>query len=543
MCTRLDGIALAIELAAARVAAMSPAELARRLGRFRLLTSGGRVAIARHQTLRAAIDWSYELLSETEQRLLARLSVFSGGCTLEAAEAVCAGGVISGDDVFEVLARLVARSLVVADNGPETRYRLLETIREYGEERLAEASETETLRLRHARYYAEFTGVVNAHLYGPGQVEWGGRLAREHDNLLAAMAYALDTQNTDLAFELFCQQPAEAFQVNTVVVFDPEALLALPGATGHPGSTLALMTAGCNAASRGDAQLALALCDDALAAGQHLGSNPDGLEMMAATLRSDVASTMGNLDAAIEHMLDGARYARAAGIPQMAAVFLGTAAQLVSYRDTAAARQYASEGLALARPTGMPTAIVLNLLSLAAALVTEDPEQGRALLAEAVELVIAHDEENATELRVACVTAAQLGDWRNTLRVSQRVLLHHTRWGTIREAQLPTLLLARALAEYRPEVSAVLLGAPAAPEATTGRAPTDATEPFSGGRLMQDFFAFLAGVRRDTTELLSAALGDARLDVLRAKGAAMNKTQACAYARTHIDEYLAHVDE
>ena len=117
VCTRLDGVALAIELAAARIPAMNPSELARRLDRrFRLLSGGGRVAIERHQTLRAAIDWSYDLLTEPEQRLLARLSVFSGGCTLEAAEAVCAGDPIDGDDVFELLASLVARSLVVADD-------------------------------------------------------------------------------------------------------------------------------------------------------------------------------------------------------------------------------------------------------------------------------------------------------------------------------------------------------------------------------------------------------------------------------------------
>ena len=194
----------------------------------------------RHQTLRAAIDWSYDLLTEPEQRLLGRLAVFSGGCTLEAAEAACAGGPIEADEVFESLASLVARSLVLADAGPKTRYALLETIREYGEERLAECGETDTLHLRHARYYAEFIGDVNAHLYGPGQAEWGARLARERNNLLAAMAYALDTQNVDLAFGLFCERPADAFQINDVLVFDPEALLALPGAGEHPGSAVAL---------------------------------------------------------------------------------------------------------------------------------------------------------------------------------------------------------------------------------------------------------------------------------------------------------------
>ena len=146
ICTRLDGVALAIELAAARIPAMNAAELARRLDRrFRLLSGGARVAIERHQTLRATIDWSYDLLSESEQRLLSRLAVFTGGCTLEAAEVVCAGDPIDADDVFESLARLVAHHLVVADDmKEETRYRLLDTIRQYGEERLVELEETDS---------------------------------------------------------------------------------------------------------------------------------------------------------------------------------------------------------------------------------------------------------------------------------------------------------------------------------------------------------------------------------------------------------------
>src|SRR4029453_7256840 len=157
---RLDGIALAIQLAAARITAMTPAELARRLQRsFAVLGAGRRGTVAHHQTLRATIDWSYQLLAEPEQRLLARLAVFAGGCTLEAAETVCGGDGIDPDTVFELLARLVARSLAVTEeHGPQTRYRFLETIRQYGEERLAEAGDTDRWQARHAVYYV---GVVS----------------------------------------------------------------------------------------------------------------------------------------------------------------------------------------------------------------------------------------------------------------------------------------------------------------------------------------------------------------------------------------------
>src|SRR5262249_52322433 len=146
VCRRLDGIPLAIELAAARVHVMSPAELATALDhRFEVLAGARRGAVKRQQTLRATIDWSYDLLEEPQRRLLARISVFAGGCTREAAEEVCEGTPIAPRSVFGLLTELVERSLVVAEHdGPDTRYRLLETIREYAEERLAEHAETET---------------------------------------------------------------------------------------------------------------------------------------------------------------------------------------------------------------------------------------------------------------------------------------------------------------------------------------------------------------------------------------------------------------
>jgi predicted ATPase len=180
---RLDGIPLAIELAAARVAAMTPSELATRLKRsFAVLAGGRRGAVAHHQTLRATIDWSFHLLAEPEQRLLGRLAVFAGGCTIEAVEAVCSGEGIDTDAVFELLAGLVARSLVVAaEHGLETRYRLLETIRQYCEERLSEAGELERWRARHADYYADLVQQIRHHGRRE-EVFWALRLSAEQDN-------------------------------------------------------------------------------------------------------------------------------------------------------------------------------------------------------------------------------------------------------------------------------------------------------------------------------------------------------------------------
>jgi predicted ATPase len=153
-----------------------------------VLGPGRRGLLARHQTLKAPVDWSFQLLAEPEQRLLSRLAVFAGGCTLEAAETVCGGDGLDPDTVFELLASLVARSLVVAEeHGPESRYRLLETIRQYGEERLNEGGEAELWRARHADYYASLLPRLRHQSDDPGaEVFWAVRLSADQDNLLAA---------------------------------------------------------------------------------------------------------------------------------------------------------------------------------------------------------------------------------------------------------------------------------------------------------------------------------------------------------------------
>ena len=215
VCRRLDGVPLAIELAAARLPTMNPRDLAARLDRrFRVLAGGRRGKIQRHQTLRAVIDWSYDLLSEPEQRLLARVTVFSGGWTLDAAEDVCSGGPVDADEVFEVTERLVARSLVVAeDRGFQTRYRLLETIREYGEERPAEHGETDEYRSRHAEFYCEFAERVSAEILGPQQIDAGLRFGAEHENLSAAINNAIDADDADLGLRLVCGVPLVLAQI------------------------------------------------------------------------------------------------------------------------------------------------------------------------------------------------------------------------------------------------------------------------------------------------------------------------------------------
>ena len=194
ICFRLDGIPLAIELAAARVNMFSTTQIAARLDdRFNLLTGGNRTALPRQQTLRASIDWSWNLLTIPERVLLRRLTVFAGGWTLEAAESVCsAEGDIEAHQVLEVMTQLVAKSLVIADRQPgrERRFHLHETIRQYAQEKLIEAGEQGNIRSQHLKYFLDLSGLAETALRGPHQMGWYNRLTDERDNLRVALAHA-----------------------------------------------------------------------------------------------------------------------------------------------------------------------------------------------------------------------------------------------------------------------------------------------------------------------------------------------------------------
>ncbi len=204
ICERLDGIPLAIELAAARVRALSVAELAAKLGdRFRILTGGSRTALPRHQTLRAAIDWSYELLSERERSVLRSASVFAGGFSLDAAEAACSGPHIAADDVLALLARLVDKSLLNAtDTDGDTRYRMLETVREFAREKLVESGDEAAVRARHLEFFLRLAEAAEPQLETKDQLEWLERLERERDNIRAALDWSIGLEPAEPALRL-----------------------------------------------------------------------------------------------------------------------------------------------------------------------------------------------------------------------------------------------------------------------------------------------------------------------------------------------------
>ena len=199
ICEQLDGIPLAIELAAARVSMFSTEQIAIRLQEsFNLLTMGNRTALPRHQTLQAAIDWSYNLLSPTEQILFQRLAVFVNGWTLDAAKSVCSDANLRSEDISDLLAQLINKSLVNREElMKETRYRMLETVRQYVNIKLVESNENDLLRDRHLNYFLNLAETAEPHLIRPEQLEWLAKLDTDYENLRLALEWALSRETAE----------------------------------------------------------------------------------------------------------------------------------------------------------------------------------------------------------------------------------------------------------------------------------------------------------------------------------------------------------
>jgi predicted ATPase len=516
---RLDGIALAIELAAARVGAMTPAELARRLERsFAVLAAGRRGAVARHQTLRATIDWSFQLLSGSEQALLARLAVFADGATLEAVEAVCGGEGIDPDAVFELLAALVARSLVVAEEyGPQTRYRLLETIRQYGEQRLEAAGQAEQWRARHAGYYAGLLTQVRDNAHDPqDETFWAVRLSAEQDNLLAAWSWAIGTGNLDTAFQILAGfAPVEVRNADPLLV-DAEAALELPGAAGHPGYPLALAVSAVFASNRADVVATEELCRRAADANARRDTPDWRAEATVCAARSNIAITTGAFADAARLAEQAADLARAGGDLADASVELTYATSYYMLIDDApAAVPLARKALALARQTGAPALIATGLLAVGATVAGTDPQQARACLRESRELSTALGHHSAVDILWATAIAFLLGDQADTLELGCRAIRGFQWAGRIRMA-LVLYMVAGALLTTRPEGAAIILGAA---EVYVVESPQ---------------FALVSST-------VTASLGEERARELRARGAGMDWDQAVAYALTQTTQALSEL--
>ncbi|MGQ0577272.1 MAG: AfsR/SARP family transcriptional regulator [Pseudonocardia sp.] len=383
ICRRLDGLPLGIELVASRMRVLSVVEVAARLAAdVRIVSGGPRGAPERHRSLVAAVGWSYRLLSAPEQALFARLSVFAGGFDLDAAHGVCGDVGSSDDDTFDLLVGLVDKSMVAADPATATtRYRMLETMRRYGRERLAEAGELDQVRERHGRYFADFTERAALGLRGPNEGVWVERLTPCYDDLRVAVQWATITEDADLALRLVAALPDFAYwRVGFELAEWSEAALALPGARTHPLSAAGYGVAAIGAWGRGEFPRATRL---ALATGAAEWVQTSSRGNQPSDVLAYVAADSGHPDDAVAHFERRVELARPAGDPVQLSWVLGA---LSSYRaragDLAGSRRAAEEALAVARAIGNPTALALGLLTVGLALTQTEPDGAVAFLDE-----------------------------------------------------------------------------------------------------------------------------------------------------------------
>lgn len=328
ICHRLDGIPLALELAAARARALSVENIAMRLNdRFKLLVTGDRTVLPRQRTLRALIDWSYDLLDERERTVFQRLAVFAGGWTLEATEAVCAGGAIEGADVLDLQTLLVEKSLVVMEASGE-RYRMLDTVRAYALEKLKESADEAATRSRHLAHYLALAEAEQPQLFGAQLAERLDRLDRERENLMSAHAW--------------CDHADDGAEFGLRLLFTIRRYCLYRGLLGLG------YRVGVEAVRRPGAQARnLARCRGLFSAGQlccFMGRYAEALGFLEESL------------AIARELDDQERIARALQPLSMAAAGLG---------DLALARVYSEQAVALARALGNPHEISAALIALA----------------------------------------------------------------------------------------------------------------------------------------------------------------------------------
>jgi predicted ATPase/DNA-binding SARP family transcriptional activator len=380
ICRALDGLPLAIELAAARIGTLTVDDLADRLdARFDLLRSGRRGGDTRHQTLRAVVDWSFELLDADEQRLFLRLSVFAAGFDIAAAETVAAGDDLPAGRVADLVARLAERSMLTRPGASGVgRYRMLETLRAYAASRLP-AGEAERFRRRHAGFMVDLAERAEAGLYGPDEPAWAHRVERWLDDLRAAWGWARDAGELDHAVRLAAAMTRFAYWRlhGDLLAWGTWVAATVPA---HPRLAVAYAAAAANAWGDGRLQEAR----DLARRGVEVGGGP-AAPAAAAPLESlgDVAMLAGDLSEALEAYRGVAALA-APGDPAGLAIATANQALTLAYAgDDQAARPAAEEALAAARASANPTAIAMARFAEGEAFADADPARAAAALDEA----------------------------------------------------------------------------------------------------------------------------------------------------------------
>jgi predicted ATPase/class 3 adenylate cyclase len=389
LCRRLDGIPLAIELAAARVASMSPAAILERINeRFRLLGQGRRTARRRHQTLRAAVDWSYGLLSEPEQLVFERLTVFAGGFTLEAAEAVVADEQVDSLEVLDLISGLVAKSMLqLEERGADDRYRLLETMRDYGLERLAERGDVDEFRQRHAMHYLAFAEEAAPKLFGADDVRWIERVSDEHANLRAALTWLRDSDDRP-GYRRLAYALGEFWHTTGLYREGLEWLTSALG-IGPPQPSRqraeALALAGQLAILLDRYDEGFAFIDESLRCSQAAGQAPPTGAFLALAL---AALVQNRSEEACRLSEEALAIARAEGYPYQLGHALSQAASVVGLTvgGESAALAHADEAVAIARALSNDTLLAFALQGAGVIRSRSDPTSAIELFAESFDL-------------------------------------------------------------------------------------------------------------------------------------------------------------
>ena len=458
VCRRLDGIPLAIELAAARLRSMAVADVEARLDqRFRLLTGGDRMAVPRQQTLRAMVDWSYELLPNRERALLRKISVFAGGWLLDAAEAVCRRDDIESWEVVDLLGSLVDKSLVQADpTGDTLRYRMLETIRQYAAEQfsLCDDAEIASVRQKHAEVFLAMAEAAVPHIRGALQQEWLARLDQEQDNLRTAFMYFIETPSAiekalrlGIALEDFWMTRGLYGEGAELV---EAALSTDEGARSTAVRSAALKTAGELLLRRDGPRAASARFGEGLAIAQRLGDQ--GLASDHLQQISWVRFTQGDHAGAFELVDEGLRRARDSGDARRIKGLLRRRATIVLTEDPDQARADLQEVLGIGGNNKMQLAGVLSDLGLAD-LAGGNLDVARASLEEARDTYLElHDDEGVVvALENLCLTALGQDDLMAAVRFSTDALTRCRLLGKSRLLSyciLSAALCATALGEH-----------------------------------------------------------------------------------------------
>jgi predicted ATPase/class 3 adenylate cyclase len=539
ICRRLDGIPLAIELAAARVASMTPAEIAGHLDeRFRLLAGGRRRAVERHQTLRAAMEWSYSLLGERERQLFDRLGVFPATFDEAAAVGVCADGELSRWDVIDMLAALVAKSMVGVERSERhSRYQLLETLRHFARDRAEAAGELDGLRRRHATYFADFAEAAGAGMVGAGDVAWRYRVGLEMDNLRAATAWAFDSP-----------EPGDLRLGVRILGGVLGMALADPGTGVHTWAVDALHAVD----QLGPEDQVTVLAGAALDA-FYLGDFPQALELsgravelavpftpsvlVATAARSMSLAASGQAVSAMDTLAEGRRRVIADGGGPWLVCGLHSLTAWLAYGagewDTA--RAEATEGLRAAQATGFPTLMASALATYARLVWSEDPDAALTAAEEAVRLVeggeggfvqTASDNNYSAALQTAALARQQRGEVAEAARSIRTAVAYQERQGNrmVGTTDLAVAAIVLASLEGAAEAVAVVVGALTGP-------------------LLSRFPAYIAGPERTAYEqalaVARAALGPGAFEAAGRRGAAMSFDEILAFTIGALDAALA----